>query len=181
MSNNRSWWDKIKANASGLAFETQLVDRFAGFERLAKYMDPLKGSQMLFYLRMYDQRMNFVSQSVANGSPQIVEKTRADGRKEYLLESKESANIRNVVEILKEANPLVGNGEAVNMQFTLYMAAIRAQNKGLASLNFGKDVTQAKLDAAMAAIIKMTATQNRQSRWTCFHQGPFGSCEWSCG
>ena len=152
VSNNRSWWDKIKANASGLAFETQLVDRFAGFERLAKYMDPLKGSQMLFYLRMYDQRMNFVSQAVANGSPQIVEKTRADGRKEYLLESKESANIRNVVEILKEANPLVGNGEAVNMQFTLYMAAIRAQNKGLASLNFGKDVTQAKLDAAMAAI-----------------------------
>ena len=152
VSNNRSWWDKIKANASGLAFETQLVDRFAGFERLAKYMDPLKGSQMLFYLRMYDQRMNFVSQSVANGSPQIVEKTRADGRKEYLLESKESANIRNVVEILKEANPLVGNGEAVNMQFTLYMAAIRAQSKGLASLNFGKDVTQAKLDAAMAAI-----------------------------
>ena len=152
VSNNRSWWDKIKANASGLAFETQLVDRFAGFERLAKYMDPLKGSQMLFYLRMYDQRMNFVSQSVANGAPQIVEKTRADGRKEYLLETKESANIRNVVEILKEANPLVGNGEAVNMQFTLYMAAIRAQNKGLASLNFGKDVTQAKLDAAMAAI-----------------------------
>jgi archaellum component FlaC len=152
VSNNRSWWDKIKANASGLAFETQLVDRFAGFERLAKYMDPLKGSQMLFYLRMYDQRMNFVSQAVANGSPQIVEKTRADGRKEYLLETKESANIRNVVEILKEANPLVGNGEAVNMQFTLYMAAIRAQNKGLASLNFGKDVTQAKLDAAMAAI-----------------------------
>ena len=152
VSNNRSWWDKIKANASGLAFETQLVDRFAGFERLAKYMDPLKGSQMLFYLRMYDQRMSFVSQAVANGSPQIVEKTRADGRKEYLLESKESANIRNVVEILKEANPLVGNGEAVNMQFTLYMAAIRAQNKGLASLNFGKDVTQAKLDAAMAAI-----------------------------
>jgi len=131
VATDKTLWEKIKANTTGLAFETQLVDRFAGFERLAKYMDPVKGTQMLYYLRMYDQRMNFVSQAVSNGAPAIVEKTRPDGKVERLIESKESANIHNVVQILKEAQPMVGNAEAVNRIFTLYMAAIRADNKGL--------------------------------------------------
>jgi hypothetical protein len=152
VAKDRSWTQKLKANLTGLAFETQLVDRFAGFERLAKYMEPLKGTQMLYYLRMYDQRMNFVSQAVSNGAPAIVEKTRPDGRVERVLESKESANISNVVQILKDAQPMVGNAEAVNTMFTLYMAAIRAGNKGLASLNFGEDVTQELLNNTMSAI-----------------------------
>ena len=152
VAKQKSWSDKIKANTTGLAFETQLVDRFAGFERLAKYMEPLKGTQMLYYLRMYDQRMNFVSQAVSNGAPAIVEKTRPDGRVERVLESKESANIHNVVQILKDAQPMVGNAEAVNTMFTLYMAAIRADNKGLASLNFGEDITQELLNDTMSAI-----------------------------
>jgi hypothetical protein len=152
VAKQKSWSDKIKANTTGLAFETQLVDRFAGFERLAKYMEPLKGTQMLYYLRMYDQRMNFVSQAVSNGAPAIVEKTRPDGRVERVIESKESANIHNVVQILKDAQPMVGNAEAVNRQFTMYMAAIRAGNKGLSSLNFGEGITQELLDETMAAI-----------------------------
>lgn len=152
VAKDRSLWQKIKANLTGLAFETQLVDRFAGFERLAKYMEPLKGTQMLYYLRMYDQRMNFVSQAISNGAPAIVEKTRPDGRTERVLESKESANIHNVVQILKDAQPMVGNAEAVNSVFTLYMAALRAKNKGLSTLNFGEDVTQELLDDTMAAI-----------------------------
>ena len=152
VAKDKSWTQKLKANLTGLAFETQLVDRFAGFERLAKYMEPLKGTQMLYYLRMYDQRMNFVSQAVSNGAPAIVEKTRPDGRVERVLESKESANIHNVVQILKDAQPMVGNAEAVNTMFTLYMAAIRADNKGLASLNFGEDVTQELLNDTMSAI-----------------------------
>lgn len=152
VAKDKGWTQKLKANLTGLAFETQLVDRFAGFERLAKYMEPLKGTQMLYYLRMYDQRMNFVSQAVSNGAPAIVEKTRPDGRVERVLESKESANIHNVVQILKDAQPMVGNAEAVNRQFTMYMAAIRAGNKGLSSLNFGEDVTQELLNKTMAAI-----------------------------
>jgi hypothetical protein len=152
VAKDRSLWQKIKANLTGLAFETQLVDRFAGFERLAKYMEPLKGTQMLYYLRMYDQRMNFVSQAISNGAPAIVEKTRPDGRVERVIESKESANIHNVVQILKDAQPMVGNAEAVNSVFTLYMAALRAKNKGLSTLNFGEDVTQELLDDTMAAI-----------------------------
>lgn len=152
IAQNRTFYDDVKANATGLAFETQLVDRFAGFERLSKLMDPLKGSQMMFFLRMYDQRMNFTSQSVSNGALGIVEKTRADGRKEYVIESGGGPSIKGVVDILKEAAPIVGNGEAVNRLFTLDMSAVRAKEKGIATLNFGGRITQAELDKAQRSV-----------------------------
>ena len=152
VARQRTMWEKIKANTSGLAFETKLVDRFAGFERLAKYMEPLKGSQMLYYMRMYDQRMNAVAQSVSEGAPQLVEKTRADGRKEFVLETKPGPSIKGVVETLRGAQKHVGNAEAVNRMFTKYLAAIRAQRVGLAALNFGGEVTQDMLDATMRAV-----------------------------
>jgi hypothetical protein len=160
VAQNRSWWDKIKANTTGLAVETQIVDRYAGFERLAKYMEPLKGSQMLFYLRQYDQRMNLVSDSVANGAPSLVEKTRKDGQIERMVETKEGASLSGVVTTLKDAKQYIGNGEAVNQMFTTYLAAIRAENKGIDSLNFGTDkegkpiLTQADLDQVTALVEK---------------------------
>jgi hypothetical protein len=152
VAQNRSWWDKLKVNFTGLAFETQIVDRLAGFERLAKYMEPLKGTQMMFYLRQYDQRMNLVSDSVANGAPSLVEKTRKDGQIERMVESKDGASLSGVVATLKDAKQYIGNGEAVNQMFTTYLAAIRAANKGIDTLNFGTDkdgkpiLTQADLD-----------------------------------
>ena len=154
VAKNRTMYDKVKANASGLAFETQYVDRFAGFERLAKIMKPLIGTQMMYYLRMYDQRMNFVSQAVGNGALKIIEKTRKDGIIERVIESGGGASIANTVRILKQATPLVGNGEAVNRLFTMYMSAIRAEDKGFAALHFGEDLTQADLKAAKASIDK---------------------------
>ena len=152
IARDKSWWDKLKANLTGISFETQLVDRFAGFERLAKYMEPLKGTQMLMYLRQYDQRMSLVSDAVANGAPIMAEKIRKDGRKEVIIETAESANIVNVVKILKDAKQYIGNGEAVSDQFTLYLAALRTDRVGVDALNFGKDVTQEKLNAARRVI-----------------------------
>jgi hypothetical protein len=160
VAQDKTWWDSIKANTSGLAFETQLVDRFAGFERLAKYMEPLKGTQMLYYLRSYDQRMNIVSKAVADGAPAIREITRDDGRVERLVETTGGASIAGVVDKLKEAKQYIGNGDAVNQVFTTYMAAIRAKNKGIETLNFGKDkngkpvLTQEMLDEVTALVEK---------------------------
>ena len=145
--------ERVQAASGGfLGLETQLVDRFAGFERLSKVMDALKGSQMMYYLRMFDQRMNFVSQAVANGALKRVEKTRADGSKEYVIESNDGASIRGVVETLRDAKQYVGNGEAVNRLFTMYMSGIRAKNKGFAALNFGEEVSEADLKEAMRAV-----------------------------
>jgi len=56
-----------------------------------------------------------------------------------LLSTTGGASIAGVVNKLKEANQYIGNGEAVNQVFTTYMAAIRAKNKGIETLNFGKD------------------------------------------
>jgi hypothetical protein len=142
--------DTIRANSSGLAFETQLVDRFAGFERISRTIDSLKGAQMMYYLRMYDQRMNFVAQSVGNGALQIVEKKRADGQKEYVIESKAGPSLKGVVDILKDAP--AGSPDAANRLFTMYLAAKRAERVGLDKLNFNGRVTQADLNQAMKAI-----------------------------
>ena len=145
--------ERVQAASGGfLGLETQFVDRFAGFERLSKVMDALKGSQMMYYLRMFDQRMNFVSQAVANGALKRVEKTRADGSKEYVIESNDGASIRGVVETLRDAKQYVGNGEAVNRLFTMYMSGIRAKSKGFAALNFGEEVSEADLKEAMRAV-----------------------------
>jgi hypothetical protein len=152
IAKNQTLFDSLKANNAGLAFETKIVDRFAGFERLSKTMPALKGTQMMYYLRMYDQRMNFVAQSVSRGALQRVEKTRPDGGKEFLIESKEGPSLKGVVETLKEAKKMVGSGQGVNRLFTLYLSAIRAQDKGLAALHFGTALTQADLDQAMKAI-----------------------------
>jgi len=152
VAKDKNLYDKIKANGSGLAFETQMVDRFAGFERLSKDMDKLKGMQMMYYLRMYDQRMNFVAQSVGNGALQRTKKTRKDGRDEYIIESVKGPSIRSVAEILKRAAPLVGSPDGASRLFTLYLAGIRAKSKGLETLGFNGKITQAELDSANRAI-----------------------------
>ena len=158
VAKDKNLYDKIKANGSGLAFETQMVDRYAGFERLVRDknvgMDKLKGFQMLYYLRMYDQRMNFVAQSVGNGALQRTKKTRKDGRDEYIIESVKGPSIRSVAEILKRAAPLVGSPDGASRLFTLYLAGIRAKNPnvGLEALGFNGKITQAELDSANRAI-----------------------------
>jgi Large polyvalent protein associated domain 38 len=152
IAKEKTFADKVKANTSGLAAETQLVDRFAGFERLSKLMEPLKGYQMMYYLRMYDQKMNFVSQAVAHGALHLAEKTRADGRKEYIIEAKDGPSLASTVEVLKEAKDIVGNGEAINRLFTLYISAIRAKDKGFSALHFGNNLTQAELNQAFDKI-----------------------------
>jgi len=152
VARQKTWSESIKVNATGLAMETQLVDRFAGFERLSKLMDKLKGIQMMYYLRMYDQRMNFVAQSAANGALQITEKTRADGQKEYIVESKAGASLRGVAEILKQVSGVMGGVDNASRSFTSYMAALRAKRVGLDKLNFSGAVTQAELDRVLATV-----------------------------
>lgn len=150
VARHKSWTDKVRENASGLAFETQAVDRFAPLERLSKMMEPLKGMQMMSYLRMYDQRMHFVAQSVANGVIQNVAKKRADGRTEYVLESVKGANLKDIAQILSKSG--AGSADAANRLFTLYLAANRAKRHGLDSLNLDGTITQADLDKAVATI-----------------------------
>ena len=156
VAKNKNWWDGVKANFTGLGFETQFVDRFGGWERLAQAMDSLKGRQMMYYFRMYDQRQNFVSQAVQRGALRVVEKVRKDGQIERIIEAGDAdgntPSIRGVVNILKQAEGRVGNSVAVNRLFTMYMSAIRADTKGFDTLHFGKELTKTGLDRARAQV-----------------------------
>jgi len=140
--------EKVEANL-GLAFRTQVLDRLAPLEKVAaEQMDAFKGMQMMYYLRMADQKMSFVQQSVGRGVPQIVEKKRADGNVERLIESQNGPNLVNVVTTLKAAPGM--NAQAANQLFTLYLAAKRADRVGYDVLNFG--ASEASIKSAVAKI-----------------------------
>ena len=133
----KSIGQQIQSNL-GLAGRTQWLDRLAPLEKIAREMaDPFKGTRMMYYLRMADQKMSFVQQSVARGVPQLVDHKRADGQIEKLIESVEGPNLAGVVETLKGAPGM--NAEAANRLFTLYLANKRAENPnvGYDKLNYG--------------------------------------------
>ena len=137
---------RIDANL-GLGFRTQVLDRLAPLEKVAQAMtDSLKGTQMMYYLRMADQKMSFVQQAVGRGVPQLRDYTRSDGRIERLIESKNGPSLANVVSTLKGAPGM--NAEAANKLFTLYLAAKRGDRVGYDVLNFGVPEATIKRDVA---------------------------------
>jgi hypothetical protein len=152
IAKQRGFMDTIKEEGSGLKLMTQFVDRFAPLEKLAKYMDSFKGLQMMYYTRMYDQRMNFVAQSVGNGALQLTEKKRADGRTERIVESVGGASLKGVINVLKKGNDLVGSPEGNSRLFSMYLVAKRAERVGLSVLNYGGKVTEADLKDVRDAV-----------------------------
>lgn len=152
IAGQRSFTENIKEEGLGMGLATRLVDRFAPLEKVSKLMDSLKGTQMMYYARMFDQKMHFLSQAVSNGAIGLEKKTRADGKSEWVVESKEGASIKGVVDMLKDAKDIVGSADGVSQLFSLYTVAKRAERVGLNKMNFGSAVTQAELDSALKAI-----------------------------
>jgi hypothetical protein len=139
---------RVEANL-GLGFRTQVLDRLAPLEKVANEMlEPLKGMQMMYYLRMYDQRMSYTQQAVGFGVPQRVAHKRADGQTEYLIESVEGPSLASVVGILKDTPNM--NAEAANKLFTMYLLGKRAERLGYDKLNF--KVPEAELRAVVKQI-----------------------------
>jgi len=125
---------QVMAN-TGLAFRTQNLDRLAPLEKVAyEMLEPLKGLQMMSYLRSAEQKMSYVQQAVARGVPQRVEYKRKDGRSEYIIESVPGVNLVQVVNTLKNAPNM--NAEAANRLFTMYLLSKRADRVGYDKLNF---------------------------------------------
>ena len=140
--------DRIKGEATGLIFKTKYIDRFAPVQAVAKQMeDSLKATQLMYFLRMHDQRMAWNSEIASNGPIDL--KQAKDG-KGLVIESTPGANLKDMATALKGAD--VGNTEATVRVFTLYLAAKRAKRVGLNKLNFGGKVTQKMLDDAERAV-----------------------------
>lgn len=134
--------ERINANL-GLSFRTQALDRLAPLEKIAyEMMDPLKGLQMMTYLRFADQKMSFVQGSVGIGAPQLVKYERADGRDEYIVENVPGPSLSSVVMKLRDTPNM--NAEAANQLFTLYLAAKRGDRVGYDKLNFKMPEAQIK-------------------------------------
>lgn len=155
VAKEKSLVDKIKGEATGLIFKTKYIDRFAPLQAVANQMrDSLKATQLMYFLRMHDQRMAFTSEVASNGPLNL--QPAKDG-KGLIIESTPGANLADMAAALKDAD--VGNAEATSRIFTMYLAAKRAKRVGLNKLNFGPDVTQKMLDDTMAAVENNKATK----------------------
>jgi tetratricopeptide (TPR) repeat protein len=151
VARKKSLWQQIRGEATGLIFRTKYIDRFAPIEKVLEPMkDSLKATQAMYYLRMHDQRMAFTSEVASHGALHLVEKKRADGSVERVIESKESANLKQMAEALREAN--VGNHEAAVELFTQYMLAKRAMRVGFDKLNYKDQLSEQKLMRLMDKI-----------------------------
>jgi hypothetical protein len=151
VASQKPWYNRIRGEATGLIFRTKYIDRFAPVEKvLEKAKDSLKATQLMYFLRMHDQRMAWTSEIASNGPAVLEEKTRKDGGKEFIIESKEGVNLAKVAEALRGAD--VGNSEATNRVFTMYLLAKRAKRVGLDKLNFSGKVTQQMLDNTLQAV-----------------------------
>jgi hypothetical protein len=158
VAREKSLIDKIKGEATGLIFKTKYVDRFAPVQAVASQMkDSLKATQLMYFLRMHDQRMAITSEVASSGPIDL--KTAKDG-KGLIIESTPGANLKDMAAALKDAD--VGNPEATSRVFTMYLAAKRAANPkvGLSKLNFGPEVTQKMLDDTMKAVDNSPATKD---------------------
>jgi hypothetical protein len=154
VAGQKSLRDKVKAFFIG--FETRYIDRFAPVQTVVdKMKDSLKATQLMYFLRMHDQRMSWTSEIASSGALDLVP---AKDGKGLIIESIPGANLKEMAAALKGAN--VGNTEATTRVFTMYLAAIRAKRVGLNKLNFGPKVTQQMLDDAMAAVNRDPATKD---------------------
>jgi hypothetical protein len=148
VAREKSLIDKIKGEATGLIFKTKYVDRFAPVQAVVDQMkDSLKGAQLMYFLRMHDQRMAWTSEIASSGPVDL--KPAKDG-KGLVLESTPGANLQDMAVALRDAD--VGNPEATSRVFTMYLAAKRAKTVGIDKLNFGPDVTQKMLDETLKAV-----------------------------
>lgn len=155
VASQKSLKDRILGEATGLIFKTKYIDRFAPVEAITRGMeDSLKATQLMYFLRMHDQRMAWTSQVASHGPMQL--KSAADG-KGLIIETEDGANLKDMAAALRDAD--VGNTEATKRVFTMYLAAKRAKRVGLNALNFGGKVTQKMLDDTMKAVDANPATR----------------------
>jgi hypothetical protein len=156
VAKEKSLKDRILGEATGLIFKTKYVDRFAPVQAVVNEMkDSLKATQLMYFLRMHDQRMAITSEVASSGPIDL--KTAKDG-KGLIIESTPGANLQDMAAALKDAD--VGNPEATTRVFTMYLAAKRAKNVGLNKLNFGPEVTQKMLDDTLKAVENNKATKD---------------------
>jgi hypothetical protein len=143
--------DKITANATGLRMRTFIADSWAPVEALLKMgvaKDKIKEAQALqmrVYMRLFSNQQEYTNAALLNGVPEL--KTDADGVRN--IEGGDArANAQTIAAALSKASKL-GNQQAVERLFTMWMASLRAKQDGVsfAKLNFKNPPTAVELTA----------------------------------
>lgn len=161
VAEQKSWLDRLKGEFNGMLFETKYVDRFAPLRAVAERMkEPLHATQMMYYLRMHDQRMSFVSQTASHGPLDLV---KANDGKGFVIRSTEGANLADMAKALGKAR--VGNEQATIRVFSLWMFAQRAKTVGINKLDTSGKITQQMLDEVErnVAMDKQTAAAFKEA------------------
>jgi hypothetical protein len=121
VAEQKPWHDRLFGELTGLTFQTKYLDRFAPVQKvLEKTRNSLKATQLMYFLRMHDQRMAWTSEIASHGA--AVLRAAKDG-KGLVIESKDGANLKQVADALRSAK--VGTPEDTNRMFTLYLLAKR--------------------------------------------------------
>ena len=143
--------DKITANATGLRMRTFIADSWAPVEALLKMgvakakIKEAQALQMRVYMRLFSNQQEYTNAALLNGVPEL--KTDAAGVRN--IEGGDArANAQTIAAALSKASKL-GNQQAVERLFTMWMASLRAKQDGVGfdKLNFKNPPTAAELTA----------------------------------
>jgi hypothetical protein len=158
---SKSAKDTLMGNVLGLTGRVQFVDRFAALSEAFKkgkdegLISSLEATQGEYYLRFGEQRSQYATESLTNGTMHL--KKLADG-KGYIYESRPGANMIKVADALSKAG--IKNDTQAEAMFTAYVAGLRAEKVGWDKLNL-KDPAKSKAEhAEVMAYLK----QNTQAR-----------------
>lgn len=142
-------------SSAGLLFEQKIVSGMAGMLRAFEnkgMQNSLLAMKVKYFVAMYNQKHAWVGTALARGVPKLVEKKRADGKTEFVLEASEGANVAGIADALGKAN--WGNAEGVRNVWSLHRIYKRAKNIGLDKMNFTQDqaITEQMLKDVEAVI-----------------------------
>jgi hypothetical protein len=158
---SKSAKDTLMGNVLGLTGRVQFIDRFAALSEAFKkgkdagVISSLEATQGEYYLRFGEQRSQYATESLTNGTMHL--KKLADG-KGYIYESRPGANMIKVADALSKAG--IKNDTQAEAMFTAYVAGLRAEKVGWDKLNL-KDPAKSKAEhAEVMAYLK----QNTQAR-----------------
>lgn len=158
---SKSAKDTLMGNILGLTGRVQFVDRFAALSEAFKkgkdagVISSLEATQGEYYLRFGEQRSQYATQALTNGTLHL--KKLADN-KGYIYESRPGANMMQVAQALSKAG--IKNDTQAEAMFTAYVAGLRAEKVGWEKLNL-KDPAKAKAEhAEVMAYLK----QNQQAK-----------------
>lgn len=135
-------WSK-KMRDAAIGFRYMVIDSKDALQKFSEQMgDKLAATQMMYLVRQYEHRNNYMHETLANGALTVKKLERADGQTEYVVGTNPGASAVKIAKVLGRVQGM-GNEAAVEQQFKTYLVAKRAEGMGAHGYEaaLGHDVT----------------------------------------